>query len=130
MTAIACMRASTLKEGGGGGANLAEVDRLYIDALTWALRERPSARSFDPLPVPIAQCHVRVVVHCVPAVQHVLQDRGADVEAHALHGRLVRPNKAADETVAMKSVFERQHRCLTLPPSPKASKRPSQRRPN
>src|SRR5262249_4852341 len=50
---------------------------------TWPVSERLSACGFDAGPLLFAKCHVGIIMHSAPAVQHVLQYISADVEAHA-----------------------------------------------
>src|SRR5262249_8635399 len=54
---------------------------------------------------------VRTIMHRVPAVQHVPQNRVPDMEADAPHHGFVGPEKATERAVAVKAWIERQHRC-------------------
>src|SRR5262249_15314348 len=93
---------------------------------TRADRKCVSARCFNSRPLPLAQLHVVRTMHWIPAMQHVLENQGPDVEAHAYHHRFIGPKNTTEfSVVAVKAYIERQHRCLSLP-SPKAPERPPQ----
>jgi hypothetical protein len=56
--------------------------------------------------------HICLVMHGTFAVQHVLKNFGADVEANAPVGRFVRrPQNATKTVITGKMIIERQH-CL------------------
>jgi hypothetical protein len=49
-----------------------------------------------------ALCHVGIIMHCAPAVQHVLQYASADVEAHASHQHFAKRSGPASKPHADK----------------------------
>src|SRR6266508_5586449 len=67
---------------------------------TRADRKCASACCFNSGPLPLAQRHVRIIVHRVPAMQYVLENAGPDVEAHAPHHRFIGPKNATEHAVA------------------------------
>jgi hypothetical protein len=66
-------------------------------------------------------------MHWIPAMQHVLENQGPDVEAYASHHRFIGPKNATERSViAVKAYIERQHRCSFLAVTD-GPKRPHQR---
>src|SRR5262245_50702972 len=82
MTAIACEhRAERSWRAGtrGGGYAVKSVGSSFTCVLG---RLANASRHAVSMPLLFAECHIGIIMHCAPAVQHVLQYVSADVEAH------------------------------------------------
>src|SRR5262249_32050668 len=63
----------------GGGYAVKSVGSSFTCILG---RLANACRHAVSMPLLFAECHIGIIMHCAPAVQHVLQYVGADVEAH------------------------------------------------